>query len=859
MMQSIDQLTKDELRKILLEQQAILDNATVGILFSRNRMMVSCNVLGAQMFGYAPAEMIGLPGAALYPSAEAYAELGRSAGPVLAAGRAMHAEVQYCRKDGSLFWARVSAKAVDPLNTQDGTIWILENIEEERAIRRALEQSIRELGAIFETAIIGIAVIRDRKIARCNRRMEELFGYASGELVGKSTRAWYVSDEDYEGIGASAYLDSMRNNVHQREQEFRRKDGSTFWGRLSARAFDQNDPMAGLVVLVEDITDGKLGEERARKAFEEQELIFNNAAVGMMFVRNRIVRRCNRKFEELFGYAEGELVGNSTLVLYPTVREYDDDGARDYEKLMRGETVIDERRVRRKDGGLFWVRTTCRKTDVPGLGLDVIWIFEDVTQRHQAEDALVRAHEELEQRVIERTTELATTNKQLQDEIFERMQAEQRIWHMAHHDTLTGLPNRSLLHDRLDQALNQAARAQHRLAVMFLDLDRFKNVNDTLGHPVGDQLLKHVAERLRDVVRAVDTVSRLGGDEFVVVLHEIQHPDDAMMVAEKIIDALAAAVVVEGHSLHATPSIGISIYPDDGEEAYALMKNADTAMYHAKANGRNTYQFFAANMNDETKQFFGIEQKLRHAIEQNQFFLHFQPQIDHRLQAVCGLEALVRWQDPEHGLVFPGDFIPVAEETGLILQLGEWVLREACRQNGIWQAQGYPALPVSVNLSPRQFRQKDLVETIRGILEETGQSPELLELEITETMLMHDADETLSKLRQLAEMGIRLAIDDFGTGYSSLAYLKRFPVHKLKIDQGFIHDLDHDRDDAVIVSTIIVLAHSLGLDVIAEGVENEGQLSKLINYGCNKFQGYHFSRPLSCEDADLIFKPACLR
>ncbi len=859
MIPRIDQLSEDELRKILLEQQAILDNATVGILFSRNRAMVSCNALGAEMFGYAPDEMIGLPGSALYPSAQAYAELGRSAGPTLAAGQALHAEIEYCRKDRSVFWARVSAKAVDPLHTQDGTIWILENIDEERAMRGALEQSIRELGAIFETAMIGIAVVRDRKIARCNRRMEELFDYAPGEMTGKSTRLWYLSDEDYEGIGASAYPDMMRNNVHQREQELRRKDGTTFWGRLSASAFDPHNPMAAHVSMIEDITDSKLNEERVRKAFEEQELIFNNAAVGMMFVRNRIVRRCNRKFEEIFGYAEGELVGNSTLVLYPTVRDYDDDGARDHEMLRRGETVIDERRVRRKDGGLFWVRTTCRKTDVPGLGLDVIWIFEDVTQRHQAEDALVRAHEELEQRVIERTTELATTNEQLQDEIFERRQAEQRIWHMAHHDALTGLPNRNLLHDRLDQALTQAGRSHHRLAVMFLDLDRFKNVNDTLGHHIGDQLLKHVAERLREAVRAVDTVSRLGGDEFVVVLHEIQNPDDAMMVAEKIIAALATAVVVEGHTLHATPSIGISIYPDDGDEAYALMKNADTAMYHAKANGRNTFQFFAANMNDAAKQFFGIEQRLRNALEQKQFLLHFQPQIDHRLRAVCGMEALVRWQDPEHGLIPPSDFIPVAEETGLILQLDEWVLREACRQNGAWQAQGYPALPISVNLSPRQFRQKGLVDTIRGILEETGQSPELLELEITESTLMHDADETLAKLRQLAEMGIKLAIDDFGTGYSSLSYLKRFPVHKLKVDQSFVRDLGHDRDDAVIVATIVVLAHSLGLDVLAEGVETADQLAKLIDYGCHQFQGYLFSRPLPPEEAERIFRPDGLR
>jgi len=479
----IDQLNAGQLRKILLEQQAILDNATVGILFSRNRVVVACNALCAEMFGYSPEEMIDLRGQELYPSAQAYAELGNVAGPTLAAGQPYHAEVEYRRKDGTLFWSRVSAKAVDPLNTQGGTIWIIEDISAERSIREALAKAKQE------------------------------------------------------------------------------------------------------------------SDDRVRAALAEQELIFNNAAVGMVFVRNRIVRRCNRKFEEIFGYAQGELIGNSTLVFYPTVRDYDQQWERAYEPLCRGETVSGEERMRRKDGSLFWVRTTGRKTDAPGLGLDVIWIFEDVSGRHQAEEALVRAQDEMEQRVVERTSELTTTNQQLQTEIFERMEAEQRIWHIAHHDALTGLPNRSLLHDRLDQALTQAARSEHRLAVMFLDLDRFKSVNDTLGHHVGDQLLKHVAERLREAVRAVDIVSRLGGDEFVVILPEVQGPDDAIRVAQKIIAALAPAVTLDGNLLHATPSIGISIFPDHGSEAYGLMKHADTAMYHAKAGGRNTFRFFEPGMN----------------------------------------------------------------------------------------------------------------------------------------------------------------------------------------------------------------------------------------------------------------------
>jgi len=483
MIPRIDQLNAGELRKILLEQQAILDNATVGILFSRNRVVAASNALCAQMFGYGPEEIIGLSGQELYPSVQAYDELSRVAGPILAAGQRYHAEIQYRRKDGASFWSRVSAKAVDPLNTQGGTIWIIEDISEERSIREALAQASQE------------------------------------------------------------------------------------------------------------------SDDRLRSALAEQELIFNNAAVGMVFVRNRIVRRCNRKFEEIFGYAEDELIGSSTLVFYPTVRDYDQQWEHAYAPLQRGEAVSAEERVRRKDGSVFWVRSTGRKTEAPGLGLDVIWIFEDVSERHQAEEALLRARDEMEQRVVERTTTLAATNQQLQAEIFERMEAEQRIWHIAHHDALTGLPNRSLLHDRLDQALTQAARSEHSLAVMFLDLDRFKTVNDTLGHHVGDQLLKHVAERLREAVRAADIVSRLGGDEFVVILPEISGRDDATLVAQKIIAALAPPVVVEGKLLYATPSIGISIFPDHGGEAYGLMKHADTAMYHAKAGGRNTFRFFDTAMN----------------------------------------------------------------------------------------------------------------------------------------------------------------------------------------------------------------------------------------------------------------------
>jgi len=425
-----------------------------------------------------------------------------------------------------------------------------------------------------------------------------------------------------------------------------------------------------------------------------------------------------------------------------------------------------------------------------------------------------------------------------------RGQAEERVRHLAHFDELTGLPNRTLFNQRLSHALARARRAEQSLAVLFIDLDRFKNINDTLGHDAGDRVLKEVAQRLSGCLREVDTVSRLGGDEFVVLIEAASRPADIAEVAQKILAAMARPVVLDAQEFHLTASIGISTSPGDSDDLQGLMKNADIAMYRAKEQGKNNFQFYSAQINVHTLERVALESDLRHALERDEFVLHYQPKVDIGSNRIVGMEALLRWQQPGKPLVPPNQFIPLAEETGLIVPIGEWVLRHACRRNKAWQEQGLPFLRIAVNLSPRQFAHANLLQEVAHALQETQLDPTWLELEITESMVMRDPERAVLLLHELKAMGIHLSLDDFGTGYSSLSYLKRFPLDSVKIDRSFIQDLPRDSDDAGITQAIIAMAHSLRLAAIAEGVETAEQLEFLRSNGCDEMQGYLFCRPL---------------
>ena len=557
----------------------------------------------------------------------------------------------------------------------------------------------------------------------------------------------------------------------------------------------------------------QLAEQQAlRQAEEKYRAIFEDAVVGIVQItpEGRPLS-ANRALAEMHGYDSPEHllaeVSNVALQLFVDPNRMDE-----LRQVLDGNGVVRgaEIEVYRRDRTKKWVLMSLRAVrDIHGNTL-----FEGTVE-----------------------------------DISDRKVAEEQVQFLAYYDALTGLPNRALLRDRLSQALASARRRKDKVALLFLDLDRFKIVNDSLGHSVGDLLLNEVAARLKRFAREQDTVARLGGDEFLIVLTDVKDIPGAAIAAERLMDAMIAEFVVQGHRLMVSCSLGISIFPEHGADSETLIKNADAAMYRAKDYGRNNFQFFTGDMNSEVVERLTLENSLRLALDKKELFLVYQPQMDIATGRITGLEALLRWQNPELGLVPPDKFIRIAENSGLIVPIGEWVLRTACSQARKWQDEGLLAVPVAVNVSAVQFRQESFRKLIGRVLRETGLAPQYLELELTESLLLSNADVTLSVLRELKAMGLKLAIDDFGTGYSSFSYLKHFPVSKLKIDRSFVRDVAVNPDDAAITTAIISMAKGLNLKVIAEGVEDEAQMSFLRARQCDEIQGYYFSKPLAPEEA----------
>lgn len=650
------------------------------------------------------------------------------------------------------------------------------------------------------------------KIEYVNSAFSEATGYSFDEAVGQNTsllQSGHTPPEKYQEMWDTL----LAGNEWRGEMLNRKKDGSLFWeSAVISAVSNEAGEMAYFVAVLEDIT--------ARKHAETQMHLLSStieqAGDSVMIVNsNNIIEYVNPAFVELTSYSEEEIIGKKPDLLR-SGRMSEGFYKEMWGKILAGDVFRGELINRKKNGELY---------------------YEDKTIT-----PIRNARGEIGYYV--------STGR----DVTERKNYESELEHQANYDTLTALPNRNLLQDRLGQALTYARRHARQLAVLFLDLDFFKNINDSLGHDAGDLLLKQVAARLTDCVREGDTVARQGGDEFVVILSDIEEEEDVTAVTRKILKAFADPFSIGSHELYVTCSIGIALYPKDGEDIQSLLKNSDAALYRAKEQGRNNSQFYTMEMNVKALERLVLENNLRHALDREQFEVYYQPQVDLRSGEINGMEALLRWKHPEMGMVPPTKFIPMAEESGLIVPIGEWVLRTACKQNKAWQDAGLRPVCVAVNLSARQFRHQDLVALVAGILKETGLDPSLLELELTESLLMQNVEATIDTLTRFKAMGVKSSIDDFGTGYSSLSYLKRFPIDTLKIDQSFVHNITTDPDDAAIAKTIISMAHEMKLRVIAEGVETEEQRSFLHLRHCDEMQGYLFSKPVPAEEFEVLLR-----
>jgi diguanylate cyclase (GGDEF)-like protein/PAS domain S-box-containing protein len=713
-----------------------------------------------------------------------------------------------------------------------------------------LGQVLRELDVILANAGVGIVFVKARTLVRCNQRYAEIYGFPSpAAATGRSSVELYESEEDARSLGRRAYAMLAAGETFRGEQLMRRQNGETFWAHLTGRLINPDDPADGSIWIVDDIHERKLADAALADLHAEQQLILDHAMVGIVFLRGRRVTRCNRAFEQLFGYGPGELDGQLSRAWYLSDEDWKAAGDLCYAPLSRGESFHAEMLLGRKDGTPVWCEVSSKAIDRSDLSRGSIWITQDITARKLAEQELVRAKAQLEALVAQRTEQLRHTVEALELKVAELQAAEARAQRLAMFDGLTGLPNRHLLADRATQAIDIARRNDEPLAVLFLDLDHFKNVNDSLGHRVGDALLVQLAARLRGAVREQDTVARTGGDEFVLVL-PLTDIAGAAHLATKLMALASAPFQVDQQELTVTPSMGIAMFPTDGDDFDTLCKCADAAMYRAKRDGRNAYRFFTSEMQAQSARALTVENALRRAMERGQLSLHYQPQF--ALTAggesrIVGAEALLRWQHPELGWVSPAEFIPIAEATSLILPMGEWVLREALSQLRRWDLAGLPELTMAVNLSAVQFRNDDLPGLVGRVLDELGVPAGRLELELTEGAAMDNPAAAIAVMNELHARGVRLSIDDFGTGHSSLSYLKKFRVGKLKIDQSFVRDLTEDAEDRAIVDAVIRMAAALGLETLAEGVETDGQLEFLRRHGCEAVQGYLFSRALPAD------------
>ncbi|HZZ92199.1 MAG TPA: EAL domain-containing protein [Usitatibacter sp.] len=702
-----------------------------------------------------------------------------------------------------------------------GVVGVCVDITERKKLEADMRESNERLRAVIHAAPLAIiARDLDDVIRMWNPAAERMFGWREDEVL--ETRTPTVPEALRDEARALRRRAQQGETIRIEETRRQHRDGRLMDASVSiAPIYGADNVVIGTMATLVDISRRKQAEQALRESEAHLRLAMEAAQMGMWYWESHTDRFVySDGFAILFGHGPNDPAVDYRALqerLHPDDRELFDATMR--HAVKEGSDFQVDYRVLWPDGSVHWVSNRGQvHRGADGRAVRVIGVGMDITDRKRA---------------------------------------EQRIAHMAHHDALTGLPNRALLRDRIQQAIAQAHRGGSQLAVLFIDLDRFKNINDSLGHQLGDRLLQSVASRILVCVREGDTVARVGGDEFVIVIPGIGSQADAAAVAAKILEVLGSPFHLHGQDLHANASIGISVYPADGTDAETLMRNADTAMYHAKDSGRANFQFFTQHMNIAAQQRLAIETALRHALEADEFEVHYQPLFDLRDLAITGFEALLRWNTADGEQPSTPHFIAAAEDSGLIVPIGEWVLREAMTHARAWQSAGRP-LMLSVNVSATQLARPNFVERLRRLLEETAFDPALLELEVTEGVIIEGAGDAREALDHIAALGVGVAIDDFGTGYSGLAYLKRLPIDTVKIDQSFVRDLTVDPDDAAIVTAIVAMSQSLGIDVVAEGVETEEQLAELKRLGCHRAQGFLLAPPMDAAAIARLLEEATM-
>jgi len=726
--------------------------------------------------------------------------------PITAAGR-VHGVVEFYSRD----IAELDAELLDCsryIGSQIGQFCLRAQAQ------AALRESEKRHADTIELAAIGISHVDEGgRFVHVNRALCELLGYARDELLDKTVKQVSHPDDKNVADAQRARLRAGEIDSFQLEKRYLHRDGSTVWVQLTVSV--QRDAAGRAqhdISITQDITARKLAEF----AVQRSEQRFRS-----------LVELSSDWYWELDAEFRYTALGGR--------------GMGDTEQRLRGRLAWDVPQAE-TEAGRINLRALLERRE-PFRDFEYAFVDRKGNRRYVSASG---------EPLLDEQGRFAGYRGVSRD-VTSRKQAEERIQYLATHDSLTGLPNRVMFGELLNHVLASARRNQRKFAVLFIDLDRFKFINDSLGHEAGDALLREVARRLKDSLRASDIVGRLGGDEFVMLLQDLHTSEQAGIIARKLLSAVIKPIELGAQECRVTASIGISVFPDDAPDEMSLMTHADLAMYHAKEEGKNNFQFYDGRLETMSLERLTLETQLRRAIERNELSLHYQAKLDLARNAIAGVEALLRWTSPELGAVSPAKFIPLAEESGLILSIGKWVLRSACAQCVQWQSAGLPPVHVSVNLSPRQLSDPELVDAVRDVLAETGLKPDLLELEVTESSVMHNVERALEVLSALKRMGVRLAIDDFGTGYSSLAQLKRFPIDTLKVDRSFIRELPSDSEDKAIAEAIIAMGKTLNLTVVAEGVETREQQDFLRERACDQMQGFFFSRPVAADDfAELL-------